>query len=521
MSELDRVKQPAAGTRAELHRLSGRADLNGREVEVLSWLASRGRWACRTVDVAVEEILVRAENLRARCSQPTSNATDDLADAVNALHLQAVSDPSPELVQCLLDSTPWSAYEYVSFQLTRVSTENCFEVSGRLAPVSRAWRERIYEWRAELRRVSVTCDCPERLRLSSPGSSSVTMATMPQRPRQQQRRRASLPRGLTAAKLLAVGKRCTQLRDLELIGAVGGSSAPAGLEQALRSVAAGCPHLEQMFVPYLDTREFCEAAFAISDHVARAAAQCPRLAFLQLHHHALSTDGLRQLASCSQLLELDLALTQNARYHASLQGEDLSDPSAFEDIARCCPLLEVLDLSGNCLSDAAVCAFARACPGLVSIDFSHNASGMGRPRRGDYALTDIAAYSLAEHCASKLRKVGLAGCCATAGGLLALCHALGGTLEELNLNSVDAITDDVAFRLVQPCPNLVEFDLGGTSLSEAGARRLLELGSGMSLHAYECDGITEDSTRRLLARFPDRLWTLHDVDEDDEGDTSE
>ena len=498
--------------------------------------------------MAVEEILVRAENLRARCTQPTSNATEDLADAMNALHLQAMSDPAPDLVQCLLDSIPWSAYDYVSFQLTRVSTENCFEISGRLAPVSRAWRERIYEWRAELRRVSVTCDCPERLNLSSAGSS-VTMATMPQRRRPQQRRRASLPdgpRGPTAAKLLAVGKRCTQLRDLELIGAVSGSSAPAGLEQALRSVAAGCPHLEQIFVPYLDTSEhrrrqqaaavanrslaglaagvhghLCEAALAISDHVAQAAAQCPRLAFLQLHHHALSTDRLRQLASCSQLLELDLALTQNERYHASLQGEDLSDPSAFEHIARCCPLLEVLDLSGNCLSDAAVCAFARACPRLVSIDFSHNASGMGGPRRGDYALTDIAAYSLAEHCASKLRKVGLAGCCATAGGLLALCHALGDTLEELNLNSVDAITDDVAFRLVQPCPNLVEFDLGGTSLSEAGARRLLELGSGMSLHVYECDGITEDSTRRLLARFPDRLWTLHDVDEDDEGDTSD
>ena len=53
-----------SGMHAAIHGLNGRADLNGHEVEVLRWVESKGRWACRTVAVIAESVVVRPQNLQ-------------------------------------------------------------------------------------------------------------------------------------------------------------------------------------------------------------------------------------------------------------------------------------------------------------------------------------------------------------------------------------------------------------------------------------------------------------------------
>ena len=53
----------ASGMRAKICGLNSRKDLNEREVVLEKYVDAKGRWACRTVGVPTEGILVRPDNL--------------------------------------------------------------------------------------------------------------------------------------------------------------------------------------------------------------------------------------------------------------------------------------------------------------------------------------------------------------------------------------------------------------------------------------------------------------------------
>ena len=134
-------------------------------------------------------------------------------------------------------------------------------------------------------------------------------------------------------------------------------------------------------------------------------------------------------------------------------------------------------------------------------------------------LTDVSAMVLAEHCKS-LVKVGLAESIVTSDGLLALCNALGETIQDLNLEYVTCITDGVALKLAECCPSLRSLNLDHTqSLTEVGAGAILQLCKDVQLQAYHCRQIGKEAVRRLGAEYADeygpRSWTLHSDDDED------
>ena len=53
----------ASGMRAKICGLNSRKDLNECEVVLQKYVDAKGRWACRTVGVLTEGILVRPDNL--------------------------------------------------------------------------------------------------------------------------------------------------------------------------------------------------------------------------------------------------------------------------------------------------------------------------------------------------------------------------------------------------------------------------------------------------------------------------
>lgn len=63
MSVAAPVETLCPGMRVEVVGLTARADLNGREAQVLKWEESRGRWAVRLVGGTEESLLARRDNL--------------------------------------------------------------------------------------------------------------------------------------------------------------------------------------------------------------------------------------------------------------------------------------------------------------------------------------------------------------------------------------------------------------------------------------------------------------------------
>jgi hypothetical protein len=318
-----------------------------------------------------------------------------------------------------------------------------------------------------------------------------------------------------------------------MVGALTGKEIGAterGLRKALATLAKECPLLETVELPYLDVsqrprvsglmgavgaRLCCESAIDLSGLVADMASQCPMLECLRMHYHWLTTTQISRLGSLRNLAELDLSLERSTQGEANDAGRDFSDPAAFERIAEGCPHLQVVDLSGNCLNDAVVCAFATGCKLLQSVDFGYNCIGDTLENQ----LTDVSAVVLAEHCQS-LVKVGLAESIVTSDGLLALCNALGETIQDLNLEYVTCITDGVALKLAECCPSLRALNLDHTqSLTEVGAGAILQLCKDVQLQAYHCRQIGKEAVRRLGAEYPDeygpRIWTLHGDDDED------
>lgn len=472
---------------AEIHGLSSRADLNGFRVTLLSWSEQRQRWAVQP-DTGAPGLWVKPDNLMSLVT--------------------SWSEPTAEVTECLLHF--FSAYETIRWQWKRTRSEGSYELSGRLAPVSKSWAEQVREWRAGLRCVSITCDVGESAR----------------------RRRVVV--GSLSARVRSVGHCCKNLREFEIVGALTGEKIGAsgrGLRKALAALAKECPLLETVEIPYLDVsqrprvsglmgavggRLCCESAIDLSGLVAEMASRCPMLECLRMHYHWLTTTQISQLGSLRNLAELDLSLERATQGEATDAGRDFSDPAAFERIAEGCPQLEVVDLRGNCLNDAVVCAFATGCKRLVSVDFGYSCIC----DRLENQLTDVSAVALAEHCQS-LVKVGLAESIVTSDGLLALCNALGETIQDLNLEYVTCITDGVALKLAECCPSLTELNLDhAKSLTEVGAGAILQLCKGVYLHAYDCHQIDKEAVRRLDAEYSNeygpRIWTLHGDDEDDE-----
>ena len=473
---------------AEIHGLSSRAELNGFRVTLLSWSEQRQRWAVQP-DTGAAGLWVKPDNLMTLVT--------------------SWSEPTAEVTECLLHF--FSAYETILGQWKRTRSEGSYELSGRLAPVSKSWAEQVREWRAGLRCVSITCDVGS---LSPPGRGRVVFGSL-------------------SARVRSVAHCCKNLREFEIVGALTGAKIGAaghGLRKALATLAKECPLLETVELPYLDVsqrprvsglmgavgaRLCCESAIDLSGLVADMASQCPMLERLRMHYHWLTTTQISQLGSLRNLAELDLSLERATQGEATDAGRDFSDPAAFERIAEGCPQLQVVDLSGNCLNDAVVCAFAAGCKHLVSVDFGYSCIC----DRLENQLTDVSAVALAEHCQS-LVKVGLAESILTSDGLLALCNALGETIQDLNLEYVTCITDGVALKLAECCLSLKDLNLNhAKSLTELGAGAILQLCKDVNLQAYDCRHIGKEAVGRLDAEYSNeygnRIWTLHGHDDDD------
>ena len=102
------------GMRAAIHGLSGRADLNGREVQVMMWVDGRARWACRIVAGAAEHILVRPQNLD-RCPPRFTELSDDVLllvlERIPIVDLSLVLSVTSKCVRAAVQKT-WNGSEW-------------------------------------------------------------------------------------------------------------------------------------------------------------------------------------------------------------------------------------------------------------------------------------------------------------------------------------------------------------------------------------------------------------------------
>ena len=159
--------------------------------------------------------------------------------------------------------------------------------------------------------------------------------------------------------------------------------------------------------------------------------------------HCLITDGgLMKLAEgCPQLESISLAFCRTITGHS------------IAHMAQHCPRLISINFS-ECylISDDGFCAIAQRCQGLQIAELS-NCPG----------LSNAAVQQLLK---LSLRSLNVSGCRDLTDGLLAGVHCP--SLERINMNNIDGLTDAVLTAMSDGCPALKEIEIAGASITDIG-----------------------------------------------------
>ncbi|KAL4431369.1 hypothetical protein ABPG75_006625 [Micractinium tetrahymenae] len=309
--------------------------------------------------------------------------------------------------------------------------------------------------------------------------------------------------GISDRGLMEVGERCTQLRVLDCTVArragglllMGEEAEQLGF-RALFTIAANCPHLEELVI----SEEGLEAPVVDDDCILCLAQGCPRLRRLVLRHCGAVTDA------------------------------------AVRAVAVRCKQMEELVLEHTAVGDGGVLHAARGLPLLRTLCIADYTSSLGqlaflpggpRPVRG---VSDAALQHIAEHCRSlqhlaitgsrRVTDAGLrhlAARPALAAALTALCinHTaaldsavgrllgLSTQLRALSLRGLLFNADATVERVAASCRHLTSLDLRHCStLSDAGLAHTARLPMLRRLHLAFCVRITDAGLCLLAGAAP-------------------
>ncbi|KAL4422190.1 hypothetical protein ABPG77_006431 [Micractinium sp. CCAP 211/92] len=301
--------------------------------------------------------------------------------------------------------------------------------------------------------------------------------------------------GISELGLMKVGKRCTQLRLLDCTVArrAGGlllmGEEPEQLGfRALFTIAANCPHLEELSI----SEEGLEAPVVDDDCIICLAQGCPRLRRLALRHCAAVTDAaVRAVAArCKQMQELVLehtAVGDGGVLHAA-RGLPLLRVLSISNYAS--SLGHLAGLPGGGASDAALGHVAQHCHSLRHLAIS------GSRHVTDAGLRHLAARLNLAATLTALSIDHTAALDGSVGQLLALCTQL----RALSLRGLLFNADATVELAASSCRHLTSLDLRHCStLSDTGLAHVARLPMLRRLHLAFCVRLT-DAGLCLLAR---------------------
>eukprot|EP00038_Savillea_parva_P006772 m.165738 g.165738 ORF g.165738 m.165738 type:complete len:426 (+) comp12600_c0_seq1:242-1519(+) len=237
------------------------------------------------------------------------------------------------------------------------------------------------------------------------------------------------------------------------------------------------------------------------------AANCPKLAYVELDNSVANDRGLARLAEgCPGLLKLGcdnatavtdvslLALAEHCPKLRILYFSFSEQHHAITDvgitaIAKGCPKLDFFALDGAEVTDASLIALAENCPKLTHVGFDTHTS---RLHISDKGVTALATHcpDITNFCVSYTNDV-------TDAGLQALADGCP-NLRDVTF-SFTAVTDTSVKILAQRSPLLHVIHLGGTAVTDEGVHALVTQCPHLTmLDLTACDHITDHSVETVI-----------------------
>ncbi|KAL3629595.1 Transcription factor COE2 [Castilleja foliolosa] len=240
-------------------------------------------------------------------------------------------------------------------------------------------------------------------------------------------------------------------------------------DMSLEAVAKGCPNLKHVFL-----RKCC----FVSDNGLVAFAKT-----------ASSLDSFL-LEECNRITQLGI-LTALSRCISKVKSVSLIKCLGIKDLSTEFPILSPCE-SLRCLS-------IRSCPGFGTSSLSMLGKLCSHLHHLDLSglcgITDAGLLPLLEGCKTGLVKVNLSDCVNLSDEVvLALSSLHGKTLEVLNLDGCQKITDASLEALSNTCPSLNDLDVSRCSITDSGVVAL-SYGVQSNLQILSLSGCTMVSNK--------------------------
>lgn len=242
---------------------------------------------------------------------------------------------------------------------------------------------------------------------------------------------------------------------------------------SLEAVGRGCPNLKHMCI-----RKCC----FVSDNGLVAFAKA-----------ASSLESL-QLEECNRITQIGI-LTALSSSNSKLKSVSLVKCMGIKDLSTEFPVLSPCE-SLRCLSirscpgfgSTSLAMVGKLCPQLHHLDLS-----------GLCGITDAGLLPLLECCEAGLAKVNLSECLnLTDEVVFALARLHGGTLELLNLDGCQKISDASLVALSDSCPLLNDLDVSKCSITDSGVVALSQ-GVQSNLQVLSLSGCSMISNKSVHA----------------------